>query len=84
MKMPRHPGVVQALPESLRGSHPMMTEQSQAIKSLHDVASKLFDVKGMLKFPSFDGRAQGFQGFKFRFESSCTILGLIEGIRWLV
>ena len=46
------------------------------------MASKLFDIKGMLNCPQFDGRGQNWQEFKFRFENLSSMLGLIEGVRW--
>ena len=76
--------VVQPLPPSLQGQNPQIAEQhhAQAIRNMQEIGSKLFDVKGMLKFPVFDGRSGGWQEFRFRFENTCGLLGLSDGIKW--
>lgn len=74
--------VVQPLPLSLQGQNPPIAEhQAQAIRNMQEIGSKLFDVKGMLKFPVFDGRSGGWQEFRFRFENTCGLLGLSDGIK---
>ena len=65
-------------------AQPRMVGTAESIHPMTALSSRLVDLKGVAKPPTWDGREQAYQEWKFRFESVMALLDLEVGMKQAV